>query len=467
MRESIIAVAFTAAMATVSMLHAQSDSQDYAWRIRSGVQPGVQTGATGAPVSPPGNHRSYLVEFRKQEKQGLGDAQPSLSDAIEQEVPQPNEPQAVPTSQSVVQPPNVAPEPAIAVQSNAAPNETDYCARNCKRDWCNLGCERKLFGTSPRGLEIGGWVALGYHNRNNIMLNNRKAEGNLDQTWLYFEKAASQNCPDWDMGFRADVLYGIDAQDLQAFGNPPAGAPTGWDNSWDYGSYGWAMPQLYVQFANQDWDVKLGKFFSPYGYEAIAAPNNFFYSHSYTMYFTEPYTMSGILAERQLTETRSALIGFTAGWNTGFDNDTGGCLITGHRFQLNENVDVALTTCFGDRGRSGVGVLNTGVAEVQLTEDVQYVVQGDYSNFGDNQQFGIVQYLFRDLTECVALGARLEWWKSDQLFDNTKSTYEFTMGANLKPNANTTIRPELRFDWGAAAIDPGSPILGLDVVMTY
>ncbi len=493
-KSSLITFAFTAAVATTSMLHAQSNAQDFPWRsgletqpvihpdlktnnVREGrgAMPNVQADETRSPMLQSNKLRSYLVSFGKQENQDLGDAQPSVSDLSQESVapvaPQLADPSTSPVPQSVVQPPNIfsgqAIEPVLSVVSNATADETDYCARNCKRDWCNLGCERKLFGTTPGGLEIGGWTAVGYHNRNTIMLNNRKGEVNLDQTWLYMEKAASQDCPGWDFGFRADLVYGIDGQDIQAFGNPPAGAPAGWDNSWDYGSYGWAFPQLYLQVANDKWDIKLGKFFAPFGYEAIAAKDNFFYSHSYTMYYTEPYTMSGGLGERKLSDRLSTIIGFTAGWNTGFDNDTGGCLITGTRFRPNENVDIALTTCWGDRGRNGVGGLTSGVAQLQLADDLKYVFQADVLNFGVNNEFGIVQYLFRDLTECVALGTRLEWWKSDQLYPDTKSTYEFTMGANLKPDANITIRPEVRWDWGAAAIDPGEAIVGLDILATF
>lgn len=507
MRQSLIVFAFSAVVAISAVLQGQTTSQDSPWRASyEESQPIVlsnlprTTGSqarTPSPVTPMAlaNYKNmrtevnrvaqnrmqevrsdqgasstvtqqrFLVSFVQSQDQDLGDSQPSVSDVTQKTDP------SVPGGESVVDPPMASsapvPVPLDSVVSNATQDETNYCDRNCKKDGCNLGCERKLFGNSPRGLELGGWANVGYHNRNNIMLNNRKAEGNLHQAWLYLDKAASKNCTTWDIGYRADLLYGIDGQDLQAFGNPPAGAPTGWDNSWDYGSYGWALPQAYIQFANDTWDVKLGKFFSPFGYEVIAAPDNFFYSHSYTMYYSEPFTMSGALAERQVTDTRSAIVGVATGWDTGFDSDTGGCLITGHRFQLNENVNVALTTCWGDRGRRGVGALNTGVAQVQLSEDLKYVVQGDYLDFGTNQEFGIVQYLFRDLSQCVAVGARLEWWKSDQLFANTKSTYEYTMGANLKPNANITIRPEVRWDWGAAAIDPGTTIIGLDVVATF
>lgn len=370
-----------------------------------------------------------------------------------------------PTAETVQTPP--APPAAPGAADDAADAEPDYCQKPPRKPWCNLGCERKLFGETCNGLQVGGWLSGGYHNRNNPLLNNRKGEANIHQMWLYADKAARRN-GDWNMGYRADVLYGIDAQDLQAFGNAPTGAPSGWDNSWDNGSYGWALPQAYLQMANQDWDVKLGKFFSPFGYEVIGATGNFFYSHSFTSFNTEPFTLSGVLAERTLGNGDSFLVGATAGWDTGFDSNSGGNLIFGRRRQIGDFINFTSMASMGDTGIRGVGVMSSNVAEVRLTDAVQYVLQFDTLNLGNNQEFGIVQYLFRDVTECLALGARLEWWKSDLPFGGpTRSTYNFTVGTNYRVNSNLVLRPELRFDWGALAVSPGQPIIGFDAVMTF
>ena len=367
-----------------------------------------------------------------------------------------------PTTESVQ-----APSAAPVVADDADEAETDYCQKPPRRSWCNLGCERKLFGETGNGLQVGGWLSGGYHNRNNPLLNNRKGEANIHQLWLFADKAADR-CGDWNTGYRADILYGIDAQDFQAFGNAPTGAPSGWDNSWDNGSYGWALPQAYLQVANQDWDIKLGKFFSPFGYETLGATGNFFYSRSFTRFNTEPFTLSGVLAERTIANGDSYLIGATAGWDTGFDSNSGGNLIFGRRRQIGDFINLTSMTSMGDTGFRGVGIMSSNVAEVRLTDAVQYVLQFDTLNLGNNQEFGIVQYLFRDVTECLALGARLEWWKSDLPFGGpTRSTYNFTVGSNYRVNSNLILRPELRFDWGALAVSPGQPIIGFDAVMTF
>jgi hypothetical protein len=487
-KSTFFAFAFSAVFAT-SSLYGQTTSA-YPWRSNSLVQPtadpdtrsdqtlrqrpsaGVRlassttnvfsgSAAEPAPAPPAMKRRPFLASFRKKQDEGLGDTQPSVSDVQQLTFDPPVAPTAAVVAPGDQQPPLIVPSNALNEPA------VNYCDRNCKPGTCNLGCEKKLFGKSARGLEMGGWASLGYHNRNNPLLNNRKAEANLHQAWLFAEKAASRDCDSWDIGFRTDLLYGIDGQDLQAFGNAPNGAPAGWDNSWDYGSYGWALPQAYVQFANADWDVKVGKFFSPFGYEVIGAKDNFFYSHTYTMFNTEPFTMSGILAERRVSDTRSVIIGATAGWDTAFENNSGGNLITGTRLRPNEFFELALTSSIGDTGIRGTGTMSSAVAQFQLTGDLKYVFQADVLNLEDNQEFGIVHYLFRDVSDCLALGARLEWWKSDQFFPNTKSTYDFTVGANYRVNSNITVRPELRWDWGAGAVDPGATIFGIDAVMTF
>ena len=165
------------------------------------------------------------------------------------------------------------------------------------------------------------------------------------ENWFYLAKEAQAGC-NWDYGFRADAVYGVDAQFFQAFGNP---GPSGFDNGWDYGSYGWAMPQLYAEIANCNWRFKAGRFLSPIGYESIPSIDNFFYSRTFLRTYTEPYTMTGILGERTINDRLSLLVGGSLGWDTAFDRNNGGFnLITGVRYRVNCNVRVGFTSSFGD-----------------------------------------------------------------------------------------------------------------------
>ena len=289
----------------------------------------------------------------------------------------------------------------------------------------------------------------------------------MHQMWGYIDQAT-----DWsagrNWGFRIDGLYGIDAQDIQAIGNSPNGAPSGWDNGWDNGSFGFALPQAYIEYDNANTNVKLGKFLSPIGFESIPAVENFFYSHTYARYYTEPFSHTGLLAEREIRPGVTAIGGATLGWNTGFDQtDNGFNILSGIRARPSDRVSVGLMASMGDTGYRGSGVLQTATLEVRLTDKVTYGMQGDYLNLQTNDEIGMTNYLFYSHNKCFAVGTRLEWWKSDQLFNSSQSTWDWTLGANWRPNANVVIRPEVRMDWGAAAVNEWDPILGIDAVFLF
>lgn len=421
-----------------------------------------QRSQQAVPQAPSMQPKPFLASMRKQTEAA---AQPSPPEAVGFELGNPPG-QAPPNANGAYQ--NVVSEqnPELGVQSTAG-QQPNYCCRGCTQHTCDLGCIKRIFGQTPGGFEIAGWGSFGYTNRNDIVFNDRKGTINAQQVYLYAQKEAERSC-DWNLGFRTDLVYGLDAQKAQAFGNPPTGNPSAWDNSWDYGAFGWALPQAYVQFANCDWDVTVGKFFAPMGYEKFESPQNFFYSHSFAFRYMQPRTLSGIIGKKQVRDNATVHFGASVGWDSAFEmNDDGFVLLTGFSLQPNSCVNLSASSSYGDTGYRGTGSLNTGVAEFQLTENMQYVLAGNLLNLRDNNEFGFTQYLFRDISCCLGLGARLEWWKSDQIFPDTKSTWEFTMGANYRPKANFTFRPEVRWDWGAGAIDPGATIVGIDAVLLY
>ncbi|NND96089.1 MAG: outer membrane beta-barrel protein, partial [Pirellulaceae bacterium] len=124
---------------------------------------------------------------------------------------------------------------------------------SCLGGDCCLGDPYTLFG-EYEGLSVGGWVSIGYHNKAlPFLFNSHPDQINVHQTWLYAEKVADGSCG-LGLGGRIDYVYGVDAQDTQAFGIDD----DHWDNAWDHGIYGSAMPQLYVEAAYGNTSVKFG-----------------------------------------------------------------------------------------------------------------------------------------------------------------------------------------------------------------
>ena len=142
--------------------------------------------------SPVASGRLFAQQQQTQDAKPLVDVQPSLSDRVQQEpefksilpsqeasdtkptnpapIPAANrydftKPIAPPTAEQEMVPSIIIRESSLEppLQVETPPSqEPDYCNQNCRKDRCNLGCERKLFGRSPRGLELGGWLNVGY-----------------------------------------------------------------------------------------------------------------------------------------------------------------------------------------------------------------------------------------------------------------------------------------------------------------
>ncbi len=365
------------------------------------------------------------------------------------------------------------------------------CPAPCEDSWCDLGdpfsLSDSLFGEDS-WLKVGGWTQWGYHSESNGMFNNHDSQFGNHQSWLYAERVADGS-DGFDWGFRADLMYGLDAQDTQAFGEP---APVDhWDNEWDQGNYGWALPQLYVEVAYKDLSIKAGHFFTLIGYEVVTAPDNFFYSHAYTMYNSEPFTHSGALATYNVNDEITVYGGWTAGWDTGFDRysdvDTtpGGVNVTdqskgsnflgGISVAVTENLSVTYITTIGDFGIRGEGYAHSVVADLTFLENFNYVFQTDLveTNLkaGPNHQYSLNNYLFYTVNDCLKFGTRMEMWKN-----GGESQYEWTLGLNYKPTANLVIRPEIRHDWLPAGrqfnitAPPGKDnftTFGVDAILTF
>lgn len=337
----------------------------------------------------------------------------------------------------------------------------------------------------------GGWLAFGYYSNNdplsvadNDLLSFWDNPGDLDidQAWLYVEKLAKGDKCCWDCGYRFDLLYGVDAQKMQAFGNSGYPDAQGYDNPWDHGKYGWALPQAYLQFNNGDLDIKVGHFFTLVGYEVLNAPGNFFYSHNYTMFNSEPFTHTGALATYKVNDKLSVMAGWVLGWDTGFDQfGDGNAIHSGFTYQACDDVKFSYMMTGGDLGWRGDGYSHSNVLDIKLSSKWQYVFQTDLlttetnNALNDGLSYGAVNYLFYTINDCWKWGTRAEWWKSNQSTTDIISYYEVTTGLNYKASANLIVRPEVKFNWCPAQDnfeaqtggDFNETLFGIDAIYTF
>lgn len=382
-------------------------------------------------------------------------------------------------------------------------NSSNSCAS------CGCGCSTcrgndepyRLFGDClcpGRGVVLGGWLAGSANvngespnsNFNGPVTFNDREEGQLNQLYTFIEKSADTGGCGWDLGGRVDALYGTDFRFTQA-----RGLETRQDRGvkWNSGKYyGLALPQAYAEVAHNGLSVKLGHFYTIIGYEVVPAPDNFFLSHAYTMQYGEPFTHTGVLASKELSDCWTLSGGIHRGWDNweGDELDRisylGGITWT----SPDENSSLAFAITAGDEaasvnlggGGSGANVVANQIVMYsvvfsrQVNSWLQYVVQHDHGwsdvdNFSslDSEWYGVNQYWIVQLTRCWSFGARFEWFRDDDgvrvaASGNNNSArfgqlnpasqggfvgnfYELTAGLNYKPCSNFIVRPELRWDW--------------------
>ncbi len=371
--------------------------------------------------------------------------------------------------------------------------------------WCRCGTLADPWtlpqpaALADRNITVGGWLTGGIYgnqwgdpNNGPIGFRNVGDGFTADQLWIFAERKTDTEGGGWDIGGRVDYLFGADGPDTQAFGDQ--GWDYGWNSARDYGS---AIPQMYVEVAYNDLTIKGGRFFTLIGYEVVPATQNFFYSHSYSMYYAEPFTHTGMLATYKVSDRLSVSGGWVNGWDEGWTGKNGGSqFLGGVTLTLSEKATLTWATTAGQIG-TGAAFNGAAVGDVYMNSIVfnwamndkwTYVFQHDLgSNYStgaaDSQWYGVSNYLIRKINDCWSFAGRIEWFQDPQGArisggDNPGNYYEVTGGFNYKPHANITIRPELRYDWynafaGAASqpFNDGRESTqlsgGLDVIFTY
>ncbi|MGR6034134.1 MAG: porin [Candidatus Nitrosoglobus sp.] len=326
-------------------------------------------------------------------------------------------------------------------------------------------------------LTIGGWLEGGYtFNPDDprdgfngpLSFDDRANELVGDELYLFFDRPANTEGDRWDFGWRADFLFGTDARFTQASGldNRIIGDDT-------FRFYKFAIPQLYAEAFvpfGKGITVKIGHFYTIIGNEVVTAPDNFFYSHAYTMQYGEPFTHTGFLANSLVTHNISVSAGGVLGWDN-FSKDPENLNFLGRVSWSSDDARTSLAAAIitGDvskvSGNSGMPDRNrtmySTVFNHDITDRLHYTLQHDLgieqnavANHKAAQWFGINQYLFFRNNETLSTGLRFEWFRDadgNRVVINGLSGptnyFAITAGLNWKLLRWITFRPEVRYDW--------------------
>ena len=375
---------------------------------------------------------------------------------------------------------------------------TDGCGNNRLRD---------------NGWILGGHSQWGYQNKpdgaftgNGPYLNQREWGGFLaNQQYLYVGKVADGS-KGFDLGFRADVMYGIDGNEGQSFGNVNPGKYDflhgygGFGDPNSMGAYEWALPQLYAEVAMGDLTVKGGHFYTIIGYEVVPSTGQFFYSRQLTFWNSEPFTHTGALATYKVSDKLSVSGGYVAGMDTGFYQYAGGnAFLGGFTYQATDNTQIIYGMMGGDMGWRGDGAINSIILSQKWTDKFSTVHQLDILNsnltvsaggvprqgteqadfntlaggFIAQNSVGFINYGFYEINSRLKAGTRFEIYYPDG-----QEYYTWTYGVNIKPHANLVIRPEVRHMWspnhnsysGAGGSNYNlfnQTVVGIDAIVTF
>jgi hypothetical protein len=333
-------------------------------------------------------------------------------------------------------------------------------------------------------MTLTGWLNAGVmgngrrtpdHFNGPLTFADRRGEGQANQQWISLDCSPPKDNCGWFVGGHVDFFFGSDYFFTTAAGLD--GSQVGNFPQWNTSPrdlYGFAMPQLYLETDYDDLKIKYGHFFTTIGYEVVPAIGNFFYSHSYTMQYGEPFTHTGVSASStQNNWTFSG--GVVGGWNT-VSADERASFLGGLTFTDKDWGSFAFSIITGGESEfnlPGLGpfanrTMYSIVWSRNFTNRFTYVIQHDYGmqknafDLGGNAEwFGVNQYLFYKLNSCWTAGLRIEWFRDDDGFVVTGlrpgnaivgasfpgNFYEITAGLNYKPNGNLAIRPEVRWDW--------------------
>ncbi len=309
-----------------------------------------------------------------------------------------------------------------------------------------------------------------FNDRNDLQLN---------QLYLTLQRAPDNPGDGLSWGSRVDLLFGTDYIFVQSDGleTKPGG-----DNALNGVTaangapalYGLAIPQAYVDLACNRFRVRLGHFYSIAGYEGVAATSNFFHSHAYALQYGEPLTHSGGLVS-WTGDQMTVQAGVVNQWNTTNGINDEATFLGGIAF-AGRNSSLGITAISGQADgftTSGQRSMYSVVWQTAISDRLAYVLQHDLAYQenalaanDDATWYGITQYLFLALNDQWRLGMRYEWFR-DADGARLASMYvrngglglpaagfagayhNATFGANWVPNANLTVRPEVRWDWSA------------------
>lgn len=359
-----------------------------------------------------------------------------------------------------------------------------------------------IFLDSER-MTVSGWIEAGYTgssaavNNAPLILNDLANTLALNQAWARLERTVvTSGTTEPTFGFRADFVGGTDYRftlprglwNSQLFNRPGTQSLYGVDLVQHY-------LEGYLPTVVRGLDIKIGRWYAPFGSESLEAPGRPLYSVSYAA-STAPFTHLGGLATLTLSPRWTVQVGAANGNSVWFDQSAEGRFVGTIKYTAPNKKDAITFGTSVGRGSMNTGdPLNVptfaGIDEPAGRENVNsfdlvwthtfnprisYQLEAIYAyqsavpanvaggiintslaigQPGTAHYGSLVQYLFLNWTPLVGSAFRLEFFDD---FEGQQTGFEglyteFTAGVQFKMKrqpsglAQILFRPELRYDY--------------------
>lgn len=318
--------------------------------------------------------------------------------------------------------------------------------------------------SSPPGNVIGGRV---------FDIDNQDIT--LNQIDLAVERTVNAADNKWDVGFRAEAIYGGDSRFIHSNGMDFYGP----GSFQQYPDEQVDLVQAYVDVAmpfGNGVRLRAGKFVTLLGQETINPTTNALYSHSFLFGYAIPFTETGFYLTYALNDKITIDAGLTRGWNQSLKDNNGDAIDFLGRvtYVWDADTSILLSTTIGPEAAGDPGnwwYVFDGIVTHKMGDQLSIAFNADYGlyNHGSTngtaaQWYGLAGYASYVINPMFTVNARAEIYDDTDGFTLAGipcTVYEATLGVAIHPlpddkwGKSLVVRPEIRYDYADESIFDG------------
>jgi hypothetical protein len=263
-----------------------------------------------------------------------------------------------------------------------------------------------------------------------------------------------------DLGGTVDFVWGTDARFVQSNGLEKANGHDA--EGWGTGDYYSAFAQAYFEAEYRKWNVKVGKFYAPFGSQSFKSTDNFFYSFAPT-YGIVPATANGAYATYTVNSKLSVYSGWAQPDQWGETKDDN-AFFGGAIYQATKKLNLHYAFAYGENHYPAKTneydyFVNSLVVKYQISKKLSYVFDWSYfqtkvlGTARSSSIYGFNNELIYTLNSKWAVGLRFGSIRDGGFHslgfttgDDDQDWYNVSLGANWTPTKWLTVKSELRYD---------------------